>query len=74
MNLRVAGLTNSTKMVFNDQGIQEEDLKTLQNGEPSTPHKFAEEIINRNLRNSIFVDVTANAKVVDIYEDLLKKV
>ncbi len=25
------------------------------------------------LRNSVFVDVTANAKVVDIYEDLLKK-
>ena len=24
-------------------------------------------------RNSVFVDVTANAKVVDIYEDLLKK-
>ncbi len=28
MNLRVAGLTNSTKMVFNDQGIQGV-LKTL---------------------------------------------
>jgi aspartokinase/homoserine dehydrogenase 1 len=27
MNLRVAGLTNSTKMVFNDKGIQEEDYK-----------------------------------------------
>jgi len=61
-------------MVFNDQGIQEEEFKdALHNGEPSTPHKFAEEIINRNLRNSVFVDVTANAKVVDIYEDLLKK-
>lgn len=74
MNLRVAGLTNSTKMVFNDQGIQEEDYKdALHNGEPSTPHKFADEIVKRNLRNSIFVDVTANAKVVDVYEDLLKK-
>lgn len=74
MNLRVAGITNSTKMAFNDRGIQEKDFKeALQNGEASTPHKFAEEIINRNLRNSVFVDVTANAKVVDIYEDLLKK-
>ena len=37
MNLRVAGLTNSTKMVFNDQGIQEEEFKdALHNGEPST--------------------------------------
>ena len=35
MNLRVAGLTNSTKMVFNDQGIQEEEFKdALHNGEP----------------------------------------
>lgn len=74
MNLRVAGLTNSTKMIFNDEGVKEEEYKELlQNGESSTPHKFAEEIIKRNLRNSVFVDVTANAKVVDIYEDLLKK-
>ena len=57
------------------KAYQEEEFKdALHNGEPSTPHKFAEEIINRNLRNSVFVDVTANAKVVDIYEDLLKKV
>ena len=73
MNLRIAGLANSTKMVFNDEGIEEDYLKLLQNGESSSPHKFAEEIIKRNLRNSVFVDVTANAKVVDIYEDLLKK-
>ena len=74
MNLRVAGITNSTKMVFNDEGIAEENYKALlQNGESSTPHKFAEEIAKRNLRNSVFVDVTANGKVVEIYEDLLRK-
>ena len=68
MNLRVAGLTNSTKMVFNDQGIQENEFKdALHNGEPSTPHKFAEEIINRNLRNSVFVDAVSYTHL-DVYK------
>ena len=50
MNLRVAGLTNSTKMVFNDQGIQEEEFKdAFTQWRTFYPHKFAEEIINRNL-------------------------
>ena len=73
-NLRIAGLANSKKMIFNEKGISEKDFKDLlQNGEEATPQKFSEEIINKNLRNSVFVDVTANAKVVEIYEDLLKK-
>lgn len=73
-NLRIAGLANSTKMIFNEKGISEKDYKELlQNGEHSTPHQFADEIVKRNLRNSIFVDVTANSKVVEIYEELLKK-
>ena len=29
--------------------------------------------LNRNLRNSIFVDITANDKVADVYDQLLKK-
>lgn len=73
-NLRIVGLANSKKMIFNEKGISENNFKDLlQNGEDATPQKFAEEIIRRNLRNSVFVDVTANSKVVEIYEDLLKK-
>ena len=75
MNLRVAGLTNSTKMVFNDQGIQEEDLKTLYTmANLLLRINLQKKLSIETLRNSVFVDVTANAKVVDIYEDLLKKV
>ncbi len=64
MNLRVAGLTNSTKMVFNDQGIQEEDFK-------KTLYTMVNLLLRINLqkklsietlRNSVFVDVTANEK------------
>ena len=73
-NLRISGMANSKKMIFEDKGIAQENYqKLLQNGEDSTPQKFAEEILKRNLRNSIFVDVTANGKVVDIYENLLRK-
>jgi len=74
MNLRVAGVSNSRKMTFENRGIEEGKLEeNLQNGIESTPKQLAQEIINRNLRNSIFVDVTANDEVVEIYETLLKK-
>ena len=74
MNLRIAGISNSRKMSFNNKGIQESDfVETTENGTESSPQKFATEIISRNLRNSVFVDVTANAEVVHIYEQLLKK-
>ena len=36
-------------------------------------NKFVETIIQKNLRNSVFVDVTANADVAKIYEQLLSK-
>ncbi len=74
MNLRLSGASNSRKMTFENRGIEESNLlNSLENGLDSTPEKLAQEIIERNLRNSIFVDVTANDKVVEIYETLLKK-
>ena len=36
-------------------------------------NNFVDEIISRNLRNSIFVDITANDKVATVYEQLLEK-
>lgn len=74
INLRIAGLSNSRKMIFADKGIQENDLNDLnQHGEESSVEKFAQEIISRNLRNSVFIDVTASSEVPNIYEKLLKK-
>ena len=40
---------------------------------PANLQKFIHEIINRNLRNSIFVDITANDKVAAVYDQLLQK-
>lgn len=74
INLRIAGLSNSRKMVFSDQGISETDyIDLLENGEVASARQFSQEIRTRNLRNSVFVDLTANAEVPEIYEALLKK-
>ncbi|MEN4759057.1 bifunctional aspartate kinase/homoserine dehydrogenase I [Chryseobacterium sp. C39-AII1] len=74
INLRIVGLSNSRKMIFSDKGISENELENFnKNGEDASVEKFAQEIISRNLRNSIFVDVTANSDIPNIYKKLLKK-
>lgn len=74
INLRIAGLSNSRKMIFSEKGISENEFADFnENGEESSPEKFAQEIISRNLRNSVFVDVTASSDIPNIYEKLLKK-
>ncbi|MEP6465983.1 MAG: bifunctional aspartate kinase/homoserine dehydrogenase I [Parafilimonas sp.] len=76
LQLKINGIANSKKMAFNDDG-NDIDLKTwkeqLQQGEEMQLNKFIETIISKNLRNSVFVDVTANADVANIYEKLLSK-
>ncbi len=74
INLRIAGISNSRHMLFSDQGIPKESYIAWnqQSGEASS-REFADEIIRRNLRNSVFVDVTASPDVPEIYESLLKK-
>ncbi|WP_042721382.1 bifunctional aspartate kinase/homoserine dehydrogenase I [Flavobacterium sp. B17] len=74
INLRISGLSNSRKMIFSDKGLSQNECKDFnQNGEDTSAEKFAQEIILRNLRNSVFVDVTASSEVPEIYEKLLKK-
>lgn len=74
INLRIAGLSNSRNMCFPEAGISKDEcMEHLKNGEKASIEKFAEEIISRNLRNSVFVDVTASAEIPKIYESLLKK-
>ena len=74
LQLRVTGLSNSRKMIFNDEGISPGEWKEqLDKGGPANLQEFVDEIVNRNLRNSIFVDITANDKVASVYEQLLQK-
>ncbi|MEP7165980.1 MAG: bifunctional aspartate kinase/homoserine dehydrogenase I [Ferruginibacter sp.] len=74
LNINVVGMANSKKMLFNDEGI---DLgnwdKLLDKGEQIDLPKFSETIRMKNLRNSVFVDITANDDVARLYDDLLQK-
>lgn len=74
LNVRVIGLANSRRALFAEDGIDidacMDDLATA--GEMNID-AFADKIIDLNLRNSIFVDVTASRSVVDVYPKLLAK-
>lgn len=74
ISLRVAGLSNSRKMIFNESGLDLSNWKEqLDNGETATLNGFFEKTKDLNLRNSIFVDVTANYDVANLYAQYLKE-
>ncbi|MEJ5104446.1 bifunctional aspartate kinase/homoserine dehydrogenase I [Chryseobacterium sp. MYb328] len=74
INLRIAGLSNSRKMIFADKGISKEEyISWNESGTEASAQRFAEEIIIRNLRNSVFVDITASSEIPEVYESLLKR-
>ncbi len=74
LQVRVTGLSNSRKMIINEEGIGLDHWQEkLDNGTTAGLQLFVEEIISRNLRNSIFVDITANEQVAAVYGQLLQK-
>ncbi len=74
INLRVIGLSNSKTMVFNEEGIPLHSWKEqLAQGDKATLDGFFENIKALNLRNSIFVDVTANQDVANLYPKYLRE-
>jgi aspartokinase/homoserine dehydrogenase 1 len=74
LQVRVAGIANSKKMLFNDEGITLAKWKELlQSGEEMDLQKFINTIQEKNLRNSVFIDVTANNDVANCYEHFLQK-
>ncbi|MBS1590556.1 MAG: bifunctional aspartate kinase/homoserine dehydrogenase I [Bacteroidetes bacterium] len=76
LQVRVTGIANSKKMLFVNNG-NDIDLSKwkdlLQDGENMNLPSFIETISIKNLRNSVFVDVTANAEVANVYNQLLTK-
>lgn len=74
INLRVVGLSNSRTMIFDESGIALKDWKhQLATGEKASLNGFFEKAKSLNLRNSIFVDVTANADVASLYANYLRE-
>lgn len=74
LQIRVVGIANSRTMIFNDQGLNLETWQDqLTSGDQANLDEFIHFIQEKNLRNSVFVDVTASPRVAGCYTDLLKK-
>jgi aspartokinase/homoserine dehydrogenase 1 len=74
INLRVIAVSNSRKMLFEEDGIDLENWKSeLEKSEKADKKVFIEKVAALNLRNSIFVDITANHEVSETYEHYLKQ-
>lgn len=73
LNIKVSGISNSRKMLIKADGIDLNNWKKqLDQGEQANPNQFFEHIKNLNLRNSIFVDNTANEDIAHTYPPFLK--
>lgn len=74
LNVSVIGISNSKKMLFKEFGISLSGWKELlAAGEPASLPDFVQEVLHRNLRNTIFVDITANTEVAKVYGKLLQR-
>ena len=70
--VKVVGLANSRKMIFNQEGIDLSSWKeALDQGKPSSFDTFVQEMKNMNLPNSVFVDNTSNKEIANYYEEIL---
>jgi len=74
IQVRVVGLANSRKMIFNNEGIDLQNWQqALDKGQPMQLDEYIAGITDRNLRNAVFADVTANTEVASRYAALLQK-
>ncbi len=72
LQINIVGIVNSKKYLINTAGIDLNHWTDQLAAAPSgTIQNFVNAIVNHNLRNSIFVDITANASVADTYAQLL---
>ena len=74
LKLKVMGLSNSKKMILSDTEIDLNDWKSKLDSSAlsSNNDQFLNFSINQNLRNSLFIDNTANADVTINYNNYLK--
>ncbi|MEO1513970.1 MAG: bifunctional aspartate kinase/homoserine dehydrogenase I [Bacteroidota bacterium] len=73
MEIRIVGLANSRKMLFQAEGVSLENWKEelLDSEEDMQLGTFIDKMKSLNLPNSIFVDNTASKSVSDCYENIL---
>ncbi|MGK0252402.1 MAG: aspartokinase/homoserine dehydrogenase 1, partial [Gammaproteobacteria bacterium] len=73
LSIRVMGISNSRTMVIDEEGIDLSQWRDqLASGEKAYLEAFRASVINLNVRNSVFVDITANETVAYSYADYLR--
>ena len=74
LQIRVAGIANSKKMLFGHESIDIQNWRGLLNeqGEATDIWTFVQKIKSLNLRNSVFVDNTASGDVAAVYGEFLQ--
>lgn len=73
LNIRVIGISNSRTMAFDEEGIDLSKWKdALAKGDTASLPAFHETAKSLNLRNSIFIDITASETVSKVYEHYLR--
>lgn len=75
LNINLLGLTNSRKMIIGTKSISLDSCRKdlMASGEKSDITLFIHQMTGMNLRNSVFVDCTADAKVAGTYSNILEK-
>ena len=74
LQINIVGIANSKKQLINVEGIDLNKWREqLLDAPAGTIGDYVAAIQENNLRNSIFVDVTAHATVADTYAQLLSK-
>jgi len=74
LKIRVIGVSNSRLMFFDENGIDLSNWKELLNkGEKAGIDSYFSRVSQLNLRNSIFIDITANQHVSEMYEAYLRQ-
>jgi bifunctional aspartokinase / homoserine dehydrogenase 1 len=73
LEVNVVGIANSTRMLFNADGLPLSMAITemKKSGEKMSMPSFLEHMISMNLSNSIFVDCTSSEDVTDHYDAIL---
>lgn len=74
LEMNIAGLSNSRKMLFNAEGIDTTQWKShIEASELNADIKeFVERMISMNLPNTIFIDNTASGEVPKFYKEILE--
>jgi aspartokinase/homoserine dehydrogenase 1 len=74
LSVRVVAIANSKQVALNEEGLDLNNWEAqLKKAAPMNLNELIKFIQEKNLRNSVFVDVTANEEVSKTYASLLQK-